>query len=68
MTSAEQTIEVQIGQDLVSSKENISLLGLEYDNNFSTAPYLRKLAREANTKGTQYNKAPRILYFLAEYK
>ena len=34
----------------MSSSPTISLLGLEYDSNFSTAPYLRELSREANTR------------------
>ena len=41
-------IEIKIGNNLISSSQTISMLGLEYDKNFSTAPYLKKLAREAN--------------------
>ena len=34
----------------MSSAQSISLLGLVYDSNFSTAPYLRQLACECNTR------------------
>ena len=50
LTSAKQVIKVRIGKDTVPSSKTISLLGLEYDENFSTAPYLKKLACKANTR------------------
>ena len=40
----------KIDQDTVLSSPKISLLGLEYNSNFSTTPYLCQLAREANTR------------------
>ena len=43
---------IKVNQDMVSSSSSISLLGLEYDENLSTAPYLRQLAREANTRSS----------------
>ena len=49
LTSAKQEIKVKIGQNIVTSNQTISLLGLEYDENFSTAPYLRNLSRDAST-------------------
>lgn len=49
LTTAKEKIEIKINQDIVSSAQSISLLGLEYDSNFSTAPYLKQLAREVNT-------------------
>ena len=50
LTTEKKKIEIIIGQDTVLSSQTISLLGLEYDTNLSTAPYLRRLAREANTR------------------
>ena len=50
LTSARKEIEININDDVVNSNSTVSLLGLEYDKNFSTAPYLRKLARESNTR------------------
>ena len=50
LTTARETIQLKINQDMVSSCPTISLLGLEYDTNLSTAPYLRQLARESNTR------------------
>ena len=49
-TTAKKEIEIKIDKNTVLSTPTISLLGLEYDSNFSTVPYLRKLAREANTR------------------
>ena len=50
LTSSKSPMEIKVGNDLVSSSKSISLLGLEYDENFSTAPYLHNLAREAKTR------------------
>jgi hypothetical protein len=50
LTNARSKIEIKINQDTVSSVQTISLLGLEYDTKFSTAPYLRQLLRAANTR------------------
>ena len=50
LSNARKKFEININHDIVNSNPTISLLGLEYDTNFSTAPYLRKLAREANTR------------------
>ena len=50
LSNARKKFEININHDIVNSNSTISLLGLEYDTNFSTAPYLRKLAREANTR------------------
>ena len=47
LTNTKQEITVKIGQNMVSSSQTITLLGMDYDENFSAAPYLRKL--EANT-------------------
>ena len=50
LTSARSNIEIKVDMAVVSSAQTISILGLEYDTNFSTTPYLQKLAREANTR------------------
>ena len=41
-TTAKKEIEIKIDKNTVLSTPTISLLGLEYDSNFSTVPYLRK--------------------------
>ena len=50
LMNTRKKLEINIKHEIVSSILTISLLGLEYDSNFSTAPYLRKLARDANTR------------------
>ena len=49
LTNARKNMEINIDHDIVRSIPTISLLGLEYDVNFFTAPYLHKLARETKT-------------------
>ena len=39
LMSARKGIEININDDVVNSNTTVSLLGLEYDKNFSTAPY-----------------------------
>ena len=53
LMTVKKQIEIKIGQNIVSSTPTISLLGLEYNSNFSTAPYLPKLARETTTVKTK---------------
>jgi ribonuclease P/MRP protein subunit RPP40 len=50
LTNARKNIEINIDHDIVKSIPTISLLGLEYDVNFSTAPFLCKLASESKTR------------------
>ena len=52
ITSTGTTIKVKIGQDYVASSQSIKLLGIEYDSNFTTLPYLRSLARDAKTRSS----------------
>ena len=40
LTNARKKFEININHDIVNSNATVSLLGLEYDANFSTAPYL----------------------------
>ena len=50
MTSSKQVIQVKIGGSIVTSQKSINLLGLEYDENFTTSPYLHNLEKEASTR------------------
>ena len=43
-------IQVKIGGSIVTSQKSINLLGLEYDENFTTSPYLHNLEKEASTR------------------
>ena len=42
--------EVCVGTSSIKAVSEICLLGIDYDKNFSTAPYLRNLATEAKTR------------------
>ena len=50
LSNAKQEFRVKIGNDSISSKKIIRLLGLEYNENFSTVPYLKNLSSEAITR------------------
>ena len=41
---------IKIGSSLILSTNEINILGIEFDSNFTTLPYLNKLARAANTR------------------
>ena len=45
-----ENFEVNIGNNIIKSVQEICLLGVDYDTNFSTAPYLRKLATEVKSR------------------
>jgi hypothetical protein len=46
--SFKEIIEVNVGDSVVSADPEIRLLGIDYDRNFSTMPYLQKLATKVN--------------------
>ena len=50
LVSTKKHFEVHIGSCLIKAKPEISILGVDYDTNFTTNPYLQKLAREAKTR------------------
>ena len=50
MVSTKEGFEINIGSCLIKSKPEITILGIDYDINFSTNPYLHRLDREANTR------------------
>ena len=50
MVSTRKKFEVKIGSCLVIGKPEITILGVDYDTNFTTSPYLKKLACEAQTR------------------
>ena len=63
--------KVQVGDSIITAESEISLLGIDYDKNFSTAPYLRRLATEANTKAAviyrlSFTVPPHLLKLLAK--
>ena len=50
LISSKESFEVNVGNSVIKAQEQICLLGIDYDTNFSTAPYLQKLATEAKTR------------------
>ena len=50
IVSPKQMCQVQMGSSLITAKPEISLLGVDFDSNFTTTPYLHKLARTARTR------------------
>lgn len=50
LVSPNQKCQIKVGSCLISAATEINLLGVDFDSNFSTKPYLHKLARAANTR------------------
>ena len=50
LVSPKQECQIKVGSSLISSSSEINLLGVDFDTNFSTIPFLNKLARLANTR------------------
>ena len=50
LVSPKQELHIKVGSSLISSTTEINLLGVDFDSNFSTMPYLNKLACAAKTR------------------
>ena len=50
LVSPKQKCVIKMGSSIISASPEISLLGVEFDSNFSTIPYLQKLACAAKTR------------------
>ena len=50
LVSPKQQCHFTLGSTLISASSEMNLLGVNFDSNFSTTPYLHKLAREAKTR------------------
>ena len=51
LVSPKQPCQIKIGTCIISASSEINLLGVDYDSNFTTTPYLNKLSRAAKTRG-----------------
>ena len=52
LLSSKDNFEMFVGDSIVRADTEISLLGIDYNTNFSTAPYLQKLATEAKSRAS----------------
>ena len=52
ITSTRGLFEIRIGQNSVPVSQRLKLLGVEYDSNFTTVPYLKKLAQDVKTRSS----------------
>ena len=50
LLSSKDNFEMFVGDSIVHADPEIRLLGIDYDTNFSTSPYLRQLATEAKSR------------------
>ena len=50
LVSPKQTCQVKVGSSLISAAPELHLLGVDFDSNFTTTPYLHKLARASKTR------------------
>ena len=70
LVSTKKHLEVNIGSCLIKAKKEINILGVDYDTNFTTNPYLVNLAREAKTgaaliKRLSFGMPPHLLSLFA---
>ena len=70
LLSFKEKFEVNVGDSVVSADPEIRLLGIDYDRNFSTMPYLQKLATKAKSRSAviyrlSFSVPPNILRLLA---
>ena len=57
---------VKVGNNHIYPSKELKLLGITYDNNFKTTPYLRQLASDAKTRAAiiarlSYSVPPNLL-------
>ena len=50
LVSPKQLCHIKMGDSLISSSSELNILGIDFDSNFSTLPYLHKLAHAAKTR------------------
>ena len=50
LLSSKENFEMFVGDSIVHADPEVCLLGIDYDTNFSTSPYLRTLATEAKSR------------------
>ncbi len=50
LLSSKDNFEVVVGDSIVCADPEICLLGIDYNTNFATSPYLQKLATEAKSR------------------
>ena len=61
LVSPKQACQIKVGSSLISSSQEINLLRVEFDSNFTTLPFLHKLSQSANTRVALIS---RLSYFM----
>ena len=66
LVNSKEKFVVQMGSSIVTASSSINILGVDYDYNFTTLPYLNKLAcasktRAALLKRLSYGMPPKLL-------
>ena len=70
LLSSKDNFEMSVGDSIVHADPEICLLGIKYDTNFSTSPYLKTLATEAKSRAAMiyrlsFGVPPHLLRLLA---
>ena len=70
LLSSKDNFEMSVGDSIVHADPEICLLGIQYDTNFSTSPYLKTLATEAKSRAAMiyrlsFGVPPHLLRLLA---
>ena len=70
LLSSKDDFDISVGDSIVHADPEICLLGITFDTNFATSPYLRKLATEAKSRSAMiyrlsFSVPPNLLRLLA---
>ena len=70
LVSPKQKCHIKVGSSLISASTELNLLGIEFDSNFSTTPFLHKLAAAVKTRASliarlSFSMPPHVLSTLA---
>ena len=70
LVSPKQDCKIKVGPSIISSSPEMNLLGVDFDSNFTTLPYLHKLACSAKTRANliyrlSFSMPPHVLSKLA---
>ena len=70
LVSSKNKFEIKMGSSLISASPSINILGVDYDYNFTTLPYLQKLASDSNTRSAliyrlSFGMPPKLLSMFA---
>ena len=70
LVSPKQECQIKVGSSTITASHELNLLGVDFDTNFTTLPFLHKLARAAKTRSSliyrlSFSMPPHLLSIFA---